>query len=744
MTQQYGTRVDAPIVAGNDDSDDIASAIGSQIQGIIQVFTDIPSRTKWTTNYPSRLKDTTSIVLSDDSGDVTWSRWNGKQWADFIPMSNDDLKQAIADLAQQIADLKSNGGGSSGINIHMAKPFSQFGEKGITEISVLPPLNVYSDPDVDHGIKFEIKPGTFEPMHSPSFLAYLSENEKVVGKIKNGARGHHDGALWFDDIIWPAGAYIETKRDDKTYGIQEADELDPNVTGGMDYLVAFRISMVGNAPDDGYVRAYLYQSKTAFQQGVYLEDKNGQPMVVERQYKAGDRLGSLDAIGVINAKGIKEFTCHVVDNFDDDILNLTDRTQGATGLMIQALKKDSKTGMGLIEFEADTKQNIQFSGHYLGEDRVNMNWVVSTNTPVKEGAAGLGQTMADGLHFYNISPMKMGVQDGHVLFQDNGSDICDFNFGKIFSAEETKMLRDKEINVTATVNDKDSGYYVALVKWTGKPDKYTPEIFKSRNNMSPIFDTGWSLVDTLFISEDIVIGDHTDTKTFTVPADANNYAVIIYPVEEQQPLTLKLKQLKVDVKTPFNGYALSAPELLNEQHLTYSNEYKKFVQDTQGNASLRYTLNNVAEGLPMPVGEPIKGSADVSLDPNVNEVVGSQASGGEGAIKFEADGKAIIKGQVRVWNEQNTDSNGELWWCTVGPDGSLTKIDSSETYIGAAAKAKNSIANLRELTIDVEAGDRIALRGKADKADGLFLECNSDDKPLIYVEVTLKELVATA
>lgn len=639
---------------------------------------------------------------------------------------------------------------TAGVNIHMMAPNQQYGSALANEITILPPLNVYDDPDATgaEGVKLEIKPDAFEPMHKPSYLAYLKDSVDVVGKLPQGfettAGAHHNGALWFDDIVCPAGAYIETRRDDKEWGIQEADELDPNVSGGTDYLIAVRIHMRGKAPSDGFVRLYLYnKSVDPFSPTGYMVDTNGQPMAVERHYKNEQELGILDVIGVVNAKGLQEFSVHVVDSFSNDIIEITDRTEGASGIMIQALSSEEKTGHGLLQFESDTNQNIEFSSHYLGDDRMTIDYMASRPEAPVAYTGGTNWISVDGMRLINPNGIKVGVVDGHVHIQDDGTHICDFNFGKIFTSEETQMLRGKDIHVTATLVDKNAGFRVGLMKWTGTPDEFTPEIFTTRNGGGAlIFQTGWSQSDSLFISEDVVSGDHTLSKVFTVPTDANNYAIVIYPIEAQEPITLKLKQLKVDVSPAFIGYSLHAPELLNELHLELSDEHKKFVQDTQGYAALRYTINNAAQGLPMPLGMLKSGNALVSLDPSANKIAGSQAKGGEGALLFNADGQAKITTTVRLWNEQGSDNTATFWWAEVSPDGNTyTKFPDSEFTFNVPANSKETLHRF-EYAHDFEEHDRIALRASANKADGAFLNCVSDSRPMVEVDVEYKALTA--
>lgn len=634
---------------------------------------------------------------------------------------------------------------TNGINWHMLPPSEQYGSSLATEVIVEPPLSTYVDPNTTgaEAVRLGIAHGTFEPLQPPSYLAYLAETEEVVGK-SGQTTGHHDGALWFDDVVVPSGAYIQTDKPTKAYGLQEADELDPNVSGGTDYLVAFRAAFKGLAPDDGFVRIYLHEEAyNTLQKSKIIRDVNGHLMAYERFYKKGEVLGALEVVGVVNAKGLTKFTCHVVDDFTDDTLNLEDRTEGGTGLMIQAVKSNGKTGNGLQQFEIDTNQNLEFSAHYLGVDRMNLDWILHSDIPIKEGEAGTGQTMTDGFHFYNISKLKAGVKDGHLHIEDNGVDLCDFTFGKIFSAEETQMLRGKEVDLTVTLIDQHDGYKVGLMKWTGKPNEYTPEIFTTRNNGIPNFQTNWTQVDEKFISENISAGDHSEVKTFTVPSDANNYAVIIYPVAAQTPVTLRLKQFRLDVVNPFVGYAIKAPELDSEKHLYYSNGFKKLVQDAQGYASLRYTLNNVAEGLPMPVGELGKGNASITLDSSVNAVPGSSATGGEGAITFGEDGEATISTDLLLWNEKDVDSVVNFWYARVGPGNQFTKITDSGMQAVVKAEAKGTSYSMPTFKLDIEKGDKVVLLGKADSQDGAYLKAINNGKPLLSTAITFKELVVS-
>lgn len=669
---------------------------------------------------------------------------------------------AIGDInlkGGKITGLPNTGGRKSGEieltvgpSVHMASPNEQYGLGLVDEIIVEPPLSVFDDPDSTNpdAVRLEIEHDAFEPMHNPSFLAYLKETEEVIGKIQTGStnneKAHHDGTLWFDDIVWPAGMYIQTDRDAKSYGIQEADDLDPNVSGGTDYLIAFRVHARGVAPSDGFMRAYLYNASVdPFEPTGYLEDINGNPMVVQRNYKSGEELGTLDVMGVVNAKGLQSFTCHVVDTFNYDTIEVTDRTEGCTGLMIQALTSKAKSGMGLLQFENDTQQNIEFSSHYLGPDRMSLAFIKSNpETPVSY-TGGTHFISTDGYRLINPNGIKVGVVTDHMIVEDNGVNIADFNFGRVFSAEETRLLRGKSVNVTVTLVDKDSAFRVALMAWEGIPDAYTPEIFTTRNNGTPVWQTNWSKADDFFISEDVVVGDHTVSHTFTVPADANNYALIIYPESAQSPLTLKLKEFSAGVTPAFTGYILDAPELTTEHHLTYSDKYAKFVADNAGYSEFRYTINNVPSGMPMPVGALNKGAADIELDQTVNQVVSSSDHRYEGALKFNADGNATVSTELLVWSEKASSvvAQTSFWWSTVSADGlTFTKIDDSELTVGIRGGTK-AINKMPTFGIKVADGDRIALFATTDQTNGAYLQSVSATAPMISSTIDFNELAVT-
>lgn len=771
-------------------------------------FQTIAERDQWSTANGSKYSEVLAIIDKDANGFAAWYMWDGSKWnvhdADGVIMadSNGAIPRPVRTVVygpgfaiQQAGDQEdaalvtyAGGGGNGTITLkangETVPSISTLHLKGIditetpnlggmganeaeitagmnvtnyhdgggsgltTKMSVMPPLNVFADPDTptNYDVRLELKPGTFEPMSSPSYLAYLTETEEVVGKLLPDGQpsGHPKGAIWFDDVVVPNGPYIQTDKVNKAYGLQESDDLDPNVTGGTPFLLSYRVAMKGKAPNDGFVRIFLMERKVGMQgANTYLLDDNGHPFAVERFYKAGDDLGHLDIIGVYRAKNLIQFQCFAEDSFEDDMLNIEDRENGASGLMIQALRKEDKTGRALLQYMHDTHQDIMFNSHWLGVERMSIKWMTGFTQPIEDLTAGSGSTMADGMTFYPVNDMKVGIQDNHMVFQDNGTDIPDFHFGKVFGSDETRMLRGRVVTVKATLTNKEGAWDIGLFKWTGKPEEFTDAIFTGRNNDALTMQPNWKQAGRYYIPEHPSEDDHSVTTDFTVPADANNYAVVIYPVEAVSPMELKLKEFELDVKEPFLGFDIHAPVLDNEKHLIFSDEHKQFTQDRQGYASLRYTISQEdTNGLSMPIGEDKGGNADIELDTtaSVAMVSGSAAKGGEGCLKFNADGNARIVSNVYLWNETGTDNTVKFWWAEVSADGNtVTKLPDSMFTVTVKAGAKGTRYAFG-YDHDFEAGDRICLRASSDKADGAFIEATTSVPFSVSNYLEFKEL----
>ena len=150
----------------------------------------------------------------------------------------------------------------------------------------------YTDPD-KNGVVLEVQDNDNRP---PSLYASLSVPEEVVGR---GSSAIHRGVIWFDNVISAIRTnMMDLRKAEKSYGIQEYDNKDPNVTGGQPYLVIFRPSFRGKAPAAGFIQVALFDKST----GLPALDMDNKPLSVYKTYNQGDKLGNLRVSGVIKQR----------------------------------------------------------------------------------------------------------------------------------------------------------------------------------------------------------------------------------------------------------------------------------------------------------------------------------------------------------------------------------------------------------------------------------------------------------
>lgn len=580
------------------------------------------------------------------------------------------------------------------------------------------------------GAMLEIRHDAFEPMHDPSYLAYLSTPVSFRGK----------GTFWFDNEVTPAGPYILTDSVHRSYGIQEADDSDPATSGGTNYLIAFRVDLDGVAPSAGAIRLHLQALDGLGNPTGYLLDANGNPVGVERQYKPHDNLGVLDVLAVVNAGAVKQFSCGIEHTFTSP-LPITTRAGSYTGLLIQALGPTAKTGPALQQFELDTAKVVNYRAVVYGPDRASLDWDKAHPFGIEDVDAGTVYTTAGGLFIHPDQRTHVITDSAGLTATSSAIDPAGFIFGKVFPTDETHSLRGSSITASVIAQTNTSAYRVAMLKWVGDPHEYNPNIGQ-RNAVSGLmeYSTGWSEVSNVLMPKNTGMDATSCTYKATVPTDAVNYAVVMYPEVAATPLAFKVFQFDVAVDTPVSGYFLYASAQLSEVVLANSEEHARLSMPIPaGYNALRYTLNATpSTGIPLPVGTVASGKADVVIDTSINRISGYA---GEGAIKFLKASTVTVATSVQVYPGENVPANTgatvQLWYSRVKADGTFIKIPESEFTTHLGASALPSILDIPKFTIPVAAGERIALFGLSNMADGAFLRGDMKSAPLIQTNLTV-------
>lgn len=599
------------------------------------------------------------------------------------------------------------------------------------EVVVLEPLQAYSNPNKDFSTILSLDHSQFAKAIPDGYYATLADDEEVVGDNVNKIK---KGKMWFTNTVVGNGSYIQVDKAKKQIGIQEDDTLDPSLTDGTAHLIIYRIHMKGKAVENGDVDIYLKDTS-----GNYLLDSNNVPIHKSKSYSIGDELGAIELSVIVRAKGLKLFELGVSHTFTQDNIEITDRTNGLSCIVVQAIHKNYKTGLALIQYCIDSGQSILFDSHYNGEDIITISDYLEKDYPLSEGDVGQGTNTIDGLHLYNSTKMKVGVSNKEITFEDNGTDLCFFNFGAIISGEKTNMWKGKIIKIEADLENKEGAYYISLAKWTGQTDNYTRRIIADYTNDDIVLDSGWTIQSSISVSEN-VLGYHKVTGEFTIPADADNVALIIYPESKKYPSKLKMTKFKADMKVPFDYYILKENSPYIDSLYKTDTKYGRFASGVMGDNGIRYTI--LASETKLPWGLKKTGLVDIINDRSWNS----------NNYKWENEGDGLIQKDMRltIYNIEGQVFSGatipdgghtlfNLYFSKKNQDGTFTRIEDSafskEVKKGDGGKEFKA----KDFTIDVKKDDILRIFATNDLDSGCYLETTRTNESLLSFEVREEE-----
>lgn len=575
----------------------------------------------------------------------------------------------------------------------------------------------YTDPD-KNGVILEVQDNDNRP---PSLYASLAVPEEVVGR---GSSAIHRGVIWFDNVISAIRTNLmDLRKAEKSYGIQEYDNKDPNVTGGQPYLVIFRPSFKGKAPANGFIQVALFDKAT----GLPALDIDGKPLSVYKTYNQGDKLGNLRVYGVIKAKALQYLQAKIIDNFPKtETLMLNDYTDGNSCLVIVALTGDSVSD-ALIKYELDTGEHLLISKHYLGE-LYNAAYLLHTDIAKSVGEAEQGETDADGSHFYNKYKMSLEVSDGKLIFSSTDAGLCFFNWGFIVPAEITKLLRGKSVTLESSARTPNCAISYQMVKWTGTPDAYTTKIITDNVNAADVFETNWSSVDKEFVAESQT--KVATSKQFVVPEDANNIAFIVSPAEVQNPVLIEIDKFVISMDNPSYEYIIKGFETIDEKQMYWRNDIVKTYNPLPaGYESYRFSGTNKPAKLP--IGELKAG--DIPADLQKWAVAEGFDYGNERDLIFYDDADVTVNAVVNLW----ADKLEPVFFY-------LTKngkeiVGSRVTYVPQVAHEHRAI--IPTMSAKIQNGDVLGWGFETTSENGAYLLTDSSQYPMAELTIRTKGAV---
>lgn len=605
--------------------------------------------------------------------------------------------------------------------------------KSIKDLTVMSPLQVDNSQGKD---RLLVTPGSYEPMTAPSFLGKSTS----IKLIEPGS----DTVIFANEPITPYGAYFSPDNALQGIKIQEDDNRDPNLGGQLTEVLA-SVSFSSKATMAGTIKMWLmYHQNGAYIPDGYLIGYDGKPVIYEKSFSVGDEL-KMVLPGAYYAQGQETIVLHVEHSFTNEDLSINPEE---TLLCVNQFENGNGTSLARIEFQRRVGVTIIPAIYKFESGFVSLSHLASgLSIPEEEVEAGKGREFISQFDVINLTNCIASIDRGMLTIKDNGVDILDFYVDYLVDSTRTSMMRGKQFTITAKIENDHSAFNLALFSWTGKRNE-PAKIYSSRNNDSLVLNAGWTSAGEKFIAENADQNLKTYTFTVTVPNDAVNLAFAIYPGEAQNPNQLTIKDIQIDPKAPFTGYAEIERYNTNEVHLNTADDFAEYGQNCEGFASLRYTLGyKPIVGYPLPMGELVKGNAPFTLDKTRNVIAGSQARGGEGVLVAEKDGQVSISFEFLLWNEQGADSVVDFWLVLYQDgqkDGEETKImDSGWQFTVPAKQTTHGVPKTAPAFVfEIEKGQAFGLRGSANKADGAFLESTRLTDYMVRPVIDFKELTS--
>lgn len=603
--------------------------------------------------------------------------------------------------------------------------------KAVKDLTVMPPLQI---DESQSQTRLLVEPGSYEPMTAPSFLSKATSIKVISAGV--------DTTIYPNEPITPYGMYFSPDNQLSGIKIQEDDNRDPNLGGQLTEVMG-SASFDELAPSNGTIKMwFMYHQNGAWLPTGYLTGTDGKPIIVEQPFKSGEKLKMVIS-GAYWAKGQETITMHIEHSFTGEDISLD---PDGTLFCANQFENGSGTSLARIEFLRRNGVMIIPSIYKFETHAISMaSSMAGINKAETDVKAGAGEEYLSQFGVNNLTGCKASVTNGLLNIKDNGTDILDYYVDYLVDNTRTSMMRGKKFTSTVKMQNDNDSYEFALFSWKGTRNR-PAKIYSSRSNGVLNLNAGWTKVKSIFIQENTDNNIKPYTLDVTIPTDAVNLAFAVFPRTAQDPIDTIFEDFTIDPNPEFTGYAEIERYNLNEVHLGVSDKYLELGQNVQGYASLRYTLNyKPINGLPLPMGEIIKGSAPFTLDKTRNAVPGSAARGGEGVRVAQKDGQVSLSFEYLWWNEQKTDSVVDVWvvlYQVGDSDADAIKIDGSQmNFTIPANTTTHGIPKTQPSFIfEIEKGQAFGLRGSANKNDGAYLESTKMTDYMVKPIIDFKEL----
>lgn len=598
---------------------------------------------------------------------------------------------------------------------------------------------------LDKSIRLSPLPAGTGPDGNPIFMADLSvaskpQDEGIYAEIGWDTVWNSKfpkSRLNYGNVLVPGGQTVTLDEDTKSFKLGDISTTDdPSVTGGTTFLVA-----IGYKPNKlvrstitqkGYLRAELVDND-----GNPILDLYGNPMGPQNDYKAGEAERPMFYVGLCKIAADTLVHVQFSTNFATEELI----TVGSDSfVMFQAVTKDGGMGRAYEMFVERTGIRVNTDTKYYGKEFINLAQMLTETLYVNEYPAGYN---AFGLNmfFSGKTGYKVGIENNVLVIQ--GNNIVPFrgSIGWAYSGIDGHLLKGKEAKVTAVMENPACDVEFAVIEYMGsKADYVDPEVIGFTGEDAE-FPAGWIPMSKFKILIDTQQGLQTHTGILTLPTNSETFAIVAYPVSPAIGMTLKFKDIQVDIIPEHTHVIITDNSRAINSYLEYEMGTVSFQTNTPpGTAGLRYSVQSTDTKLPVGV---ISGEQGLFVNNRAWTDPGTGDSSAEGDLEAVKDVKVLTaKYQIqKVFNESDTESKVEFWIAKVNSDGSFTEIPGSR--ITDTIEAKRVVPKAffsTSFSFVANKGDSYRLFAKSDKDDGFYLQSGTDGIPLFSLGMEVSEI----
>lgn len=349
-------------------------------------------------------------------------------------------------------------------------------------------IHQVDNPDGSKTANLNIAPWVTDSDHNDGIHVCLGIDQVINSKFPRSK-------MYFSDTRVKGGKYVYADMQTKSFIIQDVDPNDdPNVSGGSTFIIALYFEpnqLVDNTlTQDGSIELEFVDDNDD-----PILNVDGNPMGAKIDYKTGEQVRPELYIGECKAKGFTRVHLKIkLDFASEEIITVGANTQ----MCIQSVSQKESSGIALLSFMAYTGFRLSFDTLYYGVNSLNLARTLVFDEPEKEFEPS-SNTFGENLFFDNQTKVKLEVTNYHLVIKDNDTDLPIWSISKVYGRLDSKYISGKNYRVKATLTDKDNAFIVAMLEYNGTDFPAPHPKVLSYNNTVPVFTTGWSKVDQMFI-----------------------------------------------------------------------------------------------------------------------------------------------------------------------------------------------------------------------------------------------------